>query len=238
MCLAIFDVDGTLTKQGYPYWNLINEQIIFDREALASYTSDWDSPDKKSLRAEMSDVDLIEASKLMIEKCLNLNHDLTPEAIIEAGYRVSLRLLDERVVYSEAINLIRRQIDTGLEILLSTASYREGAQGLIKALVDRGYLLNEDREKIHIQGVDINWDHGHPFEVEFANVGQNKSKLSMHLADKEVVGIWCDDPYGNDRGLLSLVEKPKRHIVLGKLNREEASKVGIPCLWQSSSTNS
>lgn len=100
-------------------------------------------------------------------------------------------------------------LEQGNLCILSTGSYYDGAVGFVDALIEEGLLPGDALEKLVISGALVDWRNR---TVIHANIADNKIKglegaclaKGCTFVKENVVGIYVDDPEGNDSGICSL----------------------------------
>ena len=213
MRLAVYDIDGTLTEPGYPFWDSITSRVIAGKNNLRQYLEEWEQG--SSARDGMKEEEFIKVSKEMMERCLRLDPTLTAACIRHAAKDITKEYCAKRIVIYSAIEQLKRDVQDGFNILLSTGSYFDGAIGFLEGLVAAGLLNDDDVAKIHVRGCTVNWL---TKEVTFMNVGNNKSNTGLDLGVYKHIKVYGDDPFGNDIGLFNLTDDlSDRFVIPGKI---------------------
>lgn len=217
MRLAIYDIDGTLTQKGYPFWDLITLRVLPKNRKLQKYLEKWSAGYTDRLR--MEEKEFVLQSKKMMEQCIRLDSTIRATEIRRIACEITLDLIKKDVVLKAAIEQVRQDLASGWEIVFSTGSYFDGACGFLDGLVDGGLLSKAEAGRIEIRGVTVDWEHS---TVLFMNVGSNKAATGKDLQKYVSIKVYGDDPFGNDKGLFSLTTADKRFVIPGKVTTQDA----------------
>lgn len=85
--------------------------------------------------------------------------------------RITSNLIDEGLVWREAINFLKGRIHDGHRAVFATTNYHEGAVGFLNALLAKGCIRDTELEKIFVSGSRIDWNSK---SVIHFNMGRNK----------------------------------------------------------------
>lgn len=202
----VFDIDGTLTKTGHPYWPALSYHFAGVRaDELRAIAEAWDKSDKGTGEA------FIKTSHEMLEKGIKMfEGDVTGDTLRAKARELTGTFIETGIIRPGAIEFLADCINRGYICILSTGSYEDGAYGFLDALVDKGLLQSSHLERVIVSGAIIDWSSR---TVTHANIGSNKikglhqkflEKIGSPLSLDTISGIYVDDPAGNDSGLCEL----------------------------------
>jgi hypothetical protein len=211
----VYDIDGTLTIPGHDLWYLSTRSLSADKDLFDRYVAEW----KREIESGM---DPFECSLTMMKRGLKLlKNGVSSEMVGHEVQRITSNLIDEGLVWREAIDFVKGRIRSGVGAVFSTTNYHEGAVGFLHALRQKGWIQQTELEKICLSGSRIDWSSR--IVVHF-NMGSNKI---IGLADALRIGeealkagisfVFGDDPLGNDRGLLEIA--PCAYVIKNEKNR-------------------
>jgi hypothetical protein len=150
-----------------------------------------------------------------------LKNGVSSEMVGQEVQRITSNLIDEGLVWKEAIDFVKGRMRGGAGAVFSTTNYHEGAVGFLHALRQKGWIQQTELEKICLCGSRIDWSSR--IVVHF-NMGRNKV---IGLADALRIGeealkarisfVFGDDPLGNDRELLGIA--PYAYVIKNEKNR-------------------
>lgn len=218
--IEIFDLDGTLTleydpkvgdKTGlglatYSFWNLITQALVRDAKEFNVAATNW-----KSQITAGNISDKIESSKDMTEIGIRMfsaaNKKLQGQAVRNEAYKITKLFCEKRIVNEEAVKYLEYRLQQGVDCIISTASYEEGAVGFIDGLIAAGLFHPETWQgRILFSGTQTDWN---SLRVTHMNVDQNKllgleTVCQMPIAQirLRVQAVFGDDPQINDKALL------------------------------------
>ncbi|GGA23915.1 hypothetical protein [Okeania sp. KiyG1] len=218
--LRIYDIDGTITIPGNDLWYLTTRSLSSNPDKFDQHIELW----KDSLRRGDCPY---ESSKVMMQKGIKcIDGDCKTNNIKKRAKELSKSIIENKNYYLAAISHIRKSIDTGFQIVLSTTNYNEGAEAFLEELVNHNLLSTEHQSKIFVSGSIINWE---TQSLLHFNMGQDKivgisKALGIQINDLSsyVESAYGDDPQGNDAGILSVANRP--FVIANKKNLE----VSIP----------
>ena len=203
--IEIFDLDGTLTDEFHPLWNLITEKLVENADEFNHIALQWQAdiltnryPDKQA------------AAKDMMEKGVRMfaKHHRNAHAVVTMATTITQGLITKGAVRKEAIDYLQRRIHAGITCIISTGSYAEGAAGFLLGLANAQWLTPESAQQIMISGNHIDWETG---DVLHINVDHGKITgleyaLKQPLAEfqEDIIAVFGDDPFINDRALFEL----------------------------------
>jgi hypothetical protein len=210
----VYDIDGTLTIPGHDLWYLSTRSLSADKVLFDSYVAEWN-------REIQSGVNPFESSLSMMKRGLQLlKNEVGSEMVGHEVQRITTNLIEAGLVWSEAIEFIRRRIRSGAKAVLSTTNYQEGAVGFLNALREKGWIEQAELEHISLSGSRIDWNSR---VVTHFNMGSSKVIGLMDALgiDEEILKakigfVFGDDPLGNDRGLLEI--SPRAYVIRNEKN--------------------
>ena len=202
----VYDIDGTLTVPGHDLWYLCTKTLSADEDLFDRYVAEWKSDIQ-------SGIDPYERSLTMMKRGLKLlKTGVSSELVIREVQRIASNLIDEGLVWKEAIKFLRGRIHTGVRAVFSTTNYHEGAVGFLHALLLKGWIRETELEKISVSGSRIDWSSG---IVSHFNMGSNKViglvdalGISEEALKANIGFVFADDPLGSDRNLLEIAAYP------------------------------
>ena len=211
----VYDIDGTLTIPGHDLWHLSTRSLSADKELFDRYVAEW----KTEIQ---SGTDPFEGSLTMMKRGLKLlKNGTSSERVGDEVQRITSHLIDEGLVWREAIDFVKGRIRSGVGAVFSTTNYHEGAVGFLHALLQKGWIQQAELEKICLSGSRIDWSSR--LVIHF-NMRSNKV---IGLVDALGIGeealkarisfVFGDDPLGNDRGLLEIA--PYAYVIKNEKNR-------------------
>ena len=161
----VYDIDGTLTIPGHDLWYLCTRNLSADKDLFDRYVAEW----KSEIQNGMAPFD---SSLTTMKRGLALlKNGVSSELIADEVQRVADNLIDEELVWREAINFLKRRARAGSGAVLSTTNYHEGAVGFLLALQRRGWINQAELKSIVVSGSRIDWSSR---AVVHFNMGRNK----------------------------------------------------------------
>jgi hypothetical protein len=128
----VYDIDGTLTVPGHDLWYLCTKTLASDKDLFDRYVAEWKSEIK-------SGMDPFGPSLTMMARGLKLLNDgVNSERVTREVQRITSDLIDEGLVWREAIDFLKGRIRCGIRAVFSTTNYYEGAVGFLHALLLKG----------------------------------------------------------------------------------------------------
>ena len=125
----VYDIDGTLTIPGHDLWYLSTRSLSADKDLFDRYVAEW----KTEIQSGM---DPFECSLTMMKRGLKLlNNGVSSERVGHEVQRITSNLIDEGLVWREAIDFVKGRIHNGVGAVFSTTNYHEGAVGFLHALM-------------------------------------------------------------------------------------------------------
>lgn len=202
----VYDIDGTLTVPGHDLWYLCTASLSADKDLFDNYVAAW----KSEIQSGM---DAFDRSLTMMKRGLALlKTGVSSELIADEVERITINLIDEGLVWREAINFLKGRMRSGVRAVFSTANYHEGAVGFLHALLLKDWLRETELEKIFVSGSRIDWSSG---KVVHFNMGNNKVfglvnalGISEAALQTRIRFAFADDPLGSDRNLLEIALYP------------------------------
>jgi hypothetical protein len=150
-----------------------------------------------------------------------LKNGVSSERVGDEVQRITSNLIDEGLVWREAIDFVKGRIRSGVGAVFSTTNYHEGAVGFLHALWQKGWIQQAELEKICLSGSRIDWS---STTVIHFNMGSNKViglvdalKIGEAALKARISLAFVDDPLGNDRGLLEIA--PYGYVIKNEKNR-------------------
>src|SRR5688500_9119864 len=148
--LAVFDVDGTITKEGNDSWFEITQKMVTDSEAFARHLAVW---------KENKLLDPYGASLIMMEQSISLFSGSTnSESVYEKAKRISEETIENNQIRTMAIETIHKHFNEGLSVIFATTSYQEAGFALLDVLTDRNLITAEMKKAILVSGTEVNWN--------------------------------------------------------------------------------
>ena len=147
----IYDIDGTLTLPGHDLWYLCTRSLSADKALFDRYVAEW----KGQIQSGM---DPFERSLTMMKRGLELlKNRVSSELVAGEVQRIASNLIDQGLVWREAINFLRGRVRGGAAAVFSTTNYHEGAVGFLSALHLKGWISQTELKKIFVSGSRIDW---------------------------------------------------------------------------------
>jgi hypothetical protein len=158
----------------------------------------------------------------MMRRGLSLLHDgVTSQTVRREVQRIASDLVDEGLVWKEAIDFVKDRIGGGVAVVFSTTNYHEGALGFLHALWQKSWIQQAELEKIRLSGSRIDW---RSRNVVHFNMSSNKViglsdvlRIDEEVLKARISFVFGDDPLGNDRGLLEIARYP--YVITNETNR-------------------
>ena len=202
----VYDIDGTLTLPGHDLWYLCTKSLSADEDLFDKYVAEW----KTEIQSGM---DPFERSLAMMKRGLKLfKTGVSSELVTREVQRKTSNLIDEGLVWREAIHFLKGRISSGVRAVFSTTNYHEGAVGFLHALLLKGWIREAELEKISVSGSRIDWSSE---IVSHFNMGSNKViglvdtlGISEDTLKANICFVFGDDPLGSDRNLLEIAAYP------------------------------
>lgn len=202
----VYDIDGTLTIPGHDLWYLSTKTLSADEDLFDRYVTEW----KTEIQSGM---DPFERSLTMMKRGLKLlKTGVSSDLVTREVQRITGNLIDEGLVWKEAINFLKGRIRSGVRAVFSTTNYNEGAVGFLHALLLKGWIRETELENIFVSGSRIDWSSG---IVLHFNMGSNKIigvmdalGVSEEALKARIGFVFADDPLASDRNLLEIAPYP------------------------------
>jgi hypothetical protein len=212
----VYDIDGTLTVPGHDLWYLCTRNLCADKDLFDKYVAEWKSEIHNG-------ADLFGCSLTMMKRGLTLlKNGISSELVAAEAQRLANNLIDERLVWRDAINFLKRRLRAGNGAVFSTTNYHEGAVGFLLALQRRGWIDQTELKSVNISGSRIDWSSG---TVVHFNMGGNKVigladafGISEATVRAKINCTFGDDPFGNDRELLEIAPHP--YVIRNEKHRD------------------
>ena len=192
----VYDIDGTLTIPGHDLWYLCTRNLSAERDRFDSYVAAWKSDIQKGM-------DPFDCSLTMMKRGLALlKNGVSSELVADEVQRLASYLIDEKLVWREAINFLKSRVRTGSRAVFSTTNYHEGAVEFLRALHRRGWISQTELKSIVVSGSRIDWSSR---TVVHFNMGHNKVRgvadalgISKEAVKAKIDYAFADDPLGSD----------------------------------------
>jgi hypothetical protein len=202
----VYDIDGTLTIPGHDLWYLCTRTLSADNDLFDRYVAEW----KTEIQSGM---DPFERSLTMMKRGLKLLKEVvSSELVTREVQQIASDLIDEGLVWREAINFLKGRLRNGHRAVFATTNYHEGAVGFLHALLVKGWIRETELEKIFVSGSRIDWSSR---SVIHFNMGSNKVTglvdalgISEEALKAQIGFVFGDDPLGSDRDLLEIARYP------------------------------
>ena len=202
----VYDIDGTLTIAGHDLWYLCTRSLSADKDQFDRYVTEW----KNEIQSGMAPFD---RSLTMMKRGLALlKNGVSSELVAAEVQRITGNLIDEGLVWRQAINFLKGRVRGGTGAVFSTTNYHEGAVGFLLALHLKGWIRQTDLKKIFVSGSRIDWSSR---TVSHFNMGSNKVTglvdalgISEEAVKAKIGCAFGDDPLGSDRELLEIAPCP------------------------------
>ena len=202
----VYDIDGTLTIPGHDLWYLCTRNLSADKDLFDRYVAEWKSEIQNGVAPFDSSLTTMKRGLAL------LKNGVSSELIADEVQRVVDNLIDEELVWREAINFLKRRARAGSGAVLSTTNYHEGAVGFLLALKRRGWINQAELKSIVVSGSRIDWSSR---AVVHFNMGRNKViglvdalGISEEAVKAKIDYAFGDDPLGSDRELLEIAPSP------------------------------
>ena len=211
----VYDIDGTLTIPGHDLWYLCTRNLSADKDLFDKYVAAW----KSEIHNGMAPFD---SSLTMMKRGLALlKNGVSSELVADEIQRIASDLIDQQLVWREAINFLKRRLSAGIGAVFSTTNYHEGAVGFLLALHHRGWINQPELKSIVVSGSRIDWSSR---TVVHFNMGRNKViglmdalGISEEAVKTKIAYAFGDDPLGSDRELLETAPHP--YVIENEKNR-------------------
>src|SRR5262245_35669039 len=202
----VYDIDGTLTVPGHDLWYLCTKNLSADKDLFDKYVAEW----KSEIQLRM---DPFDSSLAMMKRGLTLlKNDVSAELVTDEVQRMASNLIDEGLVWREAIDFLKGRMRAGSGAIFSTTNYHEGAFAFLRALHLRGWISQTELNSIVVSGSKIDWS---TRTVIHFNMGSNKVVglmealgISVETVKARIGCVFGDDPLGSDRELLEIARYP------------------------------
>jgi hypothetical protein len=150
-----------------------------------------------------------------------LENGVSSELIADEVQRLASHLIDEKLVWREAIDFLKSRVRAGSKAVFSTTNYHEGAVEFLRALHRRGWISQTELKSIVVSGSRIDW---RSRTVVHFNMGRNKVRgladslgISEEAVKAKIDYAFADDPLGSDRELLEIAPYP--HVIKNEKHR-------------------
>jgi len=211
----VYDIDGTLTIPGHDLWYLCTRNLSADKALFDRYVAEWKSEIHNGM-------DPFDRSLTMMKRGLALlENGVTSERVADEVRRIAGNLIDQELVWREAIDFLKRRVRAGSGAVFSTTNYHEGAVGFLLALHRSGWISRTEMKKIVVSGSRIDW---RSRTVVHFNMGRNKVigladdlGISAEAVRAKIDCAFGDDPLGSDRELLEIAAYP--HVIKNENHR-------------------
>jgi hypothetical protein len=230
MGIVIYDIDGTLTYlygdipdatgyDTYAFWPLISYNFASDATALRKDVANWD----ESMKTES---DPTGSSHKMMQASINtFIFTACADAIRKYAKAITLEFVKCGVLRVEAIQHLERNLEEGNTCVLSTGSYQDGAYGFVDGLIESRLLSPAAGQKILISGAIVDWGsktliHANVRERKIAGL-ENVFKKKIGDFKNEILAVFADDPWINDRDILALAPFNSAYVIETKKNSQK-----------------
>ncbi len=223
---AVFDIDGTITKEGNDSWLETTQAMVTDTLAFQEYLKIW--KEKKSS-------DPFGASHTMMEQAIGLFPEGTTSlSVYEKAKQIAMEAIENLQVRENAISTIEEHFNQGLSIVFATTSYMEAGLSLVDALFEKGLLNQKLLKKIVVSGTEVDWAtrkiiHFNMSDGKLEGVAK-KLDLNLDVIEANIEFAYGDDPYGSDSGI---IRAAKNGFVIHteKNSALEISNIGERVRW-------
>ena len=124
----------------------VHEKFVCDRDLFDRYVAEW----KREIQSGMAP---FERSLTMMKRGLALlKNGVSSELVAEEVQRITSNLIDQGLVWREAINFLKDRVRGGAAAVFSTTNYRQGAVGFLLALHLKGWIRQTELKKIFVSG--------------------------------------------------------------------------------------
>lgn len=192
----VYDIDGTITKEGYDLWYLTSLALARDKGEFEKNINDWKTSKEDLYSRSLKMMNLAVAgfsSNNIEEEVLKIIFDIGFNNLIRPG----------------ALEQISRDIEKG-RVCFSTTNYSQGAQ-VLSRLIEEHLGLNPGLIKVKGSIIDLN-----ERRVISLNLGPEKI-LGIEGVIAQAYG---DDPLGNDQAMM---EAANRAYIINTLKNKEVS---------------
>jgi hypothetical protein len=245
MKIEIFDIDGTLTYvfgdipdttklKTYSFWPLITERFTKDINILNEMVLAWEE-------SMLTEEDPTGSSHRMMQAGVEtFREDVKADDIRQYAKSITLEFINHGVIRKEAIEYLQNRIQNGIVCVLSTGSYQEGAMGFVDALIEKGLLRLEEESNnmLRVTGALVDWA---TRTLTHANVRERKligiEKVmgqSLNILKPDIEAVYGDDPWINDKDILTLVSKERAYVIRTAKNKDKTLPNGLlHTTWES-----
>ena len=217
--IVAFDIDGTITEEGYDLWMLSTTKLIKNTDKHQNVLKTW-KRNKKSNPYDASLVVMNEVIQLLPDQ---LNSEQLESTVFQI---VNVMISEQSGVRAKAIEKIKDSLKNGYQVAFCTTNFIEGGKGFLRSLVYNGLLSSQEASKIKITGTVTDWKKK---SVIHFNMDQGKltglsRELNLPLATikHQLSEAYGDDPLGNDKALLDNAKTG--YIISTQKNQKIVSK--------------
>jgi hypothetical protein len=201
----VYDIDGTLTVPGHDLWYLCTRNLCADKDRFDECVVRWK-------REMQSGLDPFDSSLRMMNNGLALlKYGVDATSVTAEVRRIAIDLVDEGLVWPEAIHFLNGRLRRGVGAVFSTTNYQAGALGFLAALKSKDIIQEPDSARIFVSGSHIDWTSR---SITHFNMGGNKviglSKtlgVSEEMVKAKIDYAFGDDPAASDRELLAIARR-------------------------------
>ena len=211
----VYDIDGTLTIPGHDLWYLCTRNLCADNALFDKYVAEWKNEIHHGMAPFDSSLTMIKRGLALLKSCVS------SVLVADEVQRIAGELIDQQLVWREAINFLKRRLSAGIGAVFSTTNYHEGAVGFLLALHHRGWINQTELKRIVVSGSRIDWSSR---TVVHFNMGRNKViglmdalGISEEAVKTKIAYAFGDDPLGSDRELLETAPHP--YVIENEKNR-------------------
>ena len=116
----VYDIDGTLTIPGHDLWYLCTRNLSADKDLFDRYVAEW----KSEIQNGMAPFD---CSLTMMKRGLALlKNGVSSELVADEVQRIASNLIDEELVWREAINFLKSRVRAGSGAVFSNHELSRG----------------------------------------------------------------------------------------------------------------
>ncbi len=199
--IAIFDLDGTLVKEGHDSWFAANLHFIDDRQYFVKICDQLHEVERGDYDKHFE----------VFQDCLFLfRKEMDGDMVFAFLLNFFLERIQKREIHFSVVQRINQLNEDGYRVIISTASFVEAAMALKTALIQTD-ILSEVHGEILTQGSLVDWP---KHKLMLFNMAEKKAEsIANYYGCKiedlkgRIIEGYGDDPFFNDRPFLDLSEK-------------------------------
>lgn len=198
--LAVFDIDGTISKEGNDSWFETTNAMVTNRDHFNEYLEVWKKEKSKAP---------YEASLTMMEQAISLFPEgVDSRGVYEKARELSLECIANDQIRNQCIEKIKLHYNDGFKIVFATTSYYEAGLAFLDSLAEKSIISQELAQSVTVSGTEVDWLKR---KIVHFNMGDGKLEGVSRKLDsttEKVSGMiqfaYGDDPAGNDSGIISV----------------------------------